>query len=458
MSKIVRRSSTPYPKTKKCHSFIPSSPDCDSSPNSSQLCSLQMNSSVNMDSEAMDSMDSLRPECEFLSLNATRKVSFKVQSGDRDSRVAAGIYVSPPTPVFHIDLCKEEAGLSQPMQFEIVLTRKSKFINFFRVVWVGYIVRLGDRHSMNILIDQATAEVVHIDLIVAFEQGLMLKTPERAPFRLTRDIVDGMGVTGIECVFRRCREETLTVMQTNKEALLTIVEVFIYDPLYKWASSPLKTLERKKQPGADYNSINSAIFSSWFGKLLKPDPAAAISSAAFCLAAVQKLMGDCHYLIFSACCRKGCLASDQLMKVIAPSLFEIAVWLKWACAMVSLWSCKLYRDEAGVWICCLLVLAGSLFAVISGSCAYILTGYRPDDEVFAVDIGYDLDPGSVFGDLDAWKLVGLAVGSCSSHCCVDVDFFVAAVPSLTSSRCPWKAMQPGHTSSFSNKFPVWDAY
>ncbi len=38
---------------------------------------------------------------------------------------------------------------------------------------------LGDRHSQNILIDQETAEVVHIDLGVAFEQGLMLKTPER---------------------------------------------------------------------------------------------------------------------------------------------------------------------------------------------------------------------------------------------------------------------------------------
>jgi ataxia telangiectasia mutated family protein len=32
---------------------------------------------------------------------------------------------------------------------------------------------------MNILIDQQTAEVVHIDLGVAFEQGLMLKMPER---------------------------------------------------------------------------------------------------------------------------------------------------------------------------------------------------------------------------------------------------------------------------------------
>ncbi|XP_062116268.1 serine/threonine-protein kinase ATM isoform X5 [Humulus lupulus] len=116
---------------------------------------------------------------------------------------------------------------------------------------VGYIVGLGDRHSMNILIDQATAEVVHIDLGVAFEQGLMLKTPERVPFRLTRDIIDGMGVSGVEGVFRRCCEETLSVMRTNKEALLTIVEVFIHDPLYKWALSPLKALQRQKESDDD---------------------------------------------------------------------------------------------------------------------------------------------------------------------------------------------------------------
>jgi serine/threonine-protein kinase ATR len=31
-----------------------------------------------------------------------------------------------------------------------------------------------------------------------FEQGLQLETPERVPFRLTQNIVDGMGVTGVE--------------------------------------------------------------------------------------------------------------------------------------------------------------------------------------------------------------------------------------------------------------------
>jgi len=38
---------------------------------------------------------------------------------------------------------------------------------------------------------------------IAFEQGHILPTPETVPFRLTRDIVDGMGVTGVEGVFRR---------------------------------------------------------------------------------------------------------------------------------------------------------------------------------------------------------------------------------------------------------------
>lgn len=130
----------------------------------------------------------------------------------------------------------------------------------------GYIVGLGDRHAQNILIDQSTAELVHIDLGVAFEQGKTLRTPEVVPFRLTRgttvimqsvfiiildiaiilqcclccslyfsDIIDGMGITGSEGVFRRCCEETMKVLRANHTALLTILEVFIHDPLYRWA-------------------------------------------------------------------------------------------------------------------------------------------------------------------------------------------------------------------------------
>ncbi|XP_053564522.1 serine-protein kinase ATM [Bombina bombina] len=118
---------------------------------------------------------------------------------------------------------------------------------------VCYIVGLGDRHVQNILIDEETAELVHIDLGVAFEQGKILPTPETVPFRLTRDIVDGMGITGVEGVFRRCCEKTMEVMRNSQEALLTIVEVLLYDPLFDWTMNPLKALYLQ-QDEADLNA------------------------------------------------------------------------------------------------------------------------------------------------------------------------------------------------------------
>ena len=54
---------------------------------------------------------------------------------------------------------------------------------------------------------------------------MALPTPETVPFRLTRDLVDGMGIAGVEGVFRRCCEETMRVMRASHEELRTIVEV-----------------------------------------------------------------------------------------------------------------------------------------------------------------------------------------------------------------------------------------
>lgn len=67
--------------------------------------------------------------------------------------------------------------------------------------------------------------VLYLTLGVAFEQGKFLPTPETVPFRLTRDMVDGMGLTGVEGVYRRCCEKTMEVMRTSQESLMTVVEV-----------------------------------------------------------------------------------------------------------------------------------------------------------------------------------------------------------------------------------------
>ena len=53
-------------------------------------------------------------------------------------------------------------------------------------------IGIGDRHTQNILIQENTGEIVHIDFGIVFEQGKVLPTPETIPFRLTRNIVDGM--------------------------------------------------------------------------------------------------------------------------------------------------------------------------------------------------------------------------------------------------------------------------
>ncbi len=45
---------------------------------------------------------------------------------------------------------------------------------------------------------------------------------------MTRDLVDGMGGTGVDGVFRRCCEKTMMVMRSSQEELKTIVEVSLY--------------------------------------------------------------------------------------------------------------------------------------------------------------------------------------------------------------------------------------
>lgn len=119
-----------------------------------------------------------------------------------------------------------------------------KRLNYSRstaaISMLGHVLGLGDRHGHNILLDTITGEVVHIDLGVAFEAGRVLPIPEVVPFRLTRDLVDGMGISGVEGVFRRCCNFTLEALRLEQESIMTILDVLRYDPLYSWSVSPLR--------------------------------------------------------------------------------------------------------------------------------------------------------------------------------------------------------------------------
>ncbi|XP_071960703.1 serine/threonine-protein kinase SMG1-like [Antedon mediterranea] len=101
---------------------------------------------------------------------------------------------------------------------------------------IGYIIGLGDRHLDNVLVNFMTGDVVHIDYNVSFEKGKNLRVPERVPFRMTQNVEQALGVTGIEGLFRQSSEDVLKIMRKGRETLLTLLEAFVYDPLVDWTT------------------------------------------------------------------------------------------------------------------------------------------------------------------------------------------------------------------------------
>ncbi|ODQ45867.1 hypothetical protein PICMEDRAFT_34736, partial [Pichia membranifaciens NRRL Y-2026] len=137
----------------------------------------------------------------------------------------------------------------------------------------GYILGIGDRHCNNILLDKSSGEPIHIDFGVAFDQGQALPIPETVPFRLTRDIVDGMGVTGVNGMFSKNCEHVLNVLRSNTQYISGILDVLKYDPLYTWTMSPLR---KKKLKQIYFNNDES---DKGFDEFIKTDTGSEANAA-----------------------------------------------------------------------------------------------------------------------------------------------------------------------------------
>ncbi|KAJ3474989.1 hypothetical protein NLI96_g12128 [Meripilus lineatus] len=107
---------------------------------------------------------------------------------------------------------------------------------------VGFILGLGDRHTENILLDVLSGDAVHVDFNCLFEKGKTLETPERVPFRLTQNMVDGLGITGVEGVFRNGCEITMQLLRDNKDTLMSVLDAFVHDPLVEWEDEKRKLM------------------------------------------------------------------------------------------------------------------------------------------------------------------------------------------------------------------------
>lgn len=91
-------------------------------------------------------------------------------------------------------------------------------------------------------------------------QGKSFDIPELVPFRLTQNIVDGLGVTGVEggsCylrvgkeslnilydfpgVFCKASEITMQILHVHKDSLMNVLEAYMHDPLVEWEDERMK--------------------------------------------------------------------------------------------------------------------------------------------------------------------------------------------------------------------------
>lgn len=112
--------------------------------------------------------------------------------------------------------------------------------------FVGHVLGIGDRHLGNILIHERTGELVHIDFGYVFDQAKLLPCPETIPFRLTRDIIDGMGPLGTEGPFTDAARITTKILRENSSTLMTILTAVVADPLYKWCVNSKKLRQHQR--------------------------------------------------------------------------------------------------------------------------------------------------------------------------------------------------------------------
>jgi len=104
---------------------------------------------------------------------------------------------------------------------------------------VYHALGLGDRHGENVLLEQSGG-VFHVDFNCLFDKGLTFDKPELVPFRLTHNMVDALGAYGVEGPFRRSAHHAMRVMRAQEDALLTIIETFVYDPTTDFVGPPRK--------------------------------------------------------------------------------------------------------------------------------------------------------------------------------------------------------------------------
>ncbi|EEP77729.1 hypothetical protein UREG_02578 [Uncinocarpus reesii 1704] len=109
---------------------------------------------------------------------------------------------------------------------------------------VGASLGLGDRHGENILFEESTGGILHVDFNCLFDKGSTLEIPELVPFRLTHNMIEAFGAYGYNGPFRKTCELTQGLLRQNEDSLMTILETFLHDPTTDFIDKKKRTNPR----------------------------------------------------------------------------------------------------------------------------------------------------------------------------------------------------------------------
>lgn len=86
-----------------------------------------------------------------------------------------------------------------------------------------------------------------------------------------------MGVSGIEGTMRHCCEKTLAVLRDQKQVIITLLQVLLYDPLFTWTITPAKARDIQSGSSSRTVEINQCDYFSIFRVNFNINPIQAIN-------------------------------------------------------------------------------------------------------------------------------------------------------------------------------------
>jgi FKBP12-rapamycin complex-associated protein len=96
----------------------------------------------------------------------------------------------------------------------------------------AYILGLGDRDMCNIMINNRSAKLIHINFSDCFDIVVNGEiSPEKVPFKQTRVMVKALEICDIEGTLRSCIANVMQLLRDNAAEIVALLEAWLCDPV-----------------------------------------------------------------------------------------------------------------------------------------------------------------------------------------------------------------------------------